>query len=293
MSDVSLRDDQIRIGERFGVAFQRTLRIPEDGRDYPLPAGLGRLPLAPITDLGHATPSAWRGPGAFFLPLYQREALWLAFEGAPWKPNAVQVGIGGINALTGNPLDTDLSDDPQNYLVCPDQPWLDGVNAGEGFVRQFVALPLGSGNTVEGQLTGAEAIGGIQIRAYEPSPGRFPDEQPPAEVNVPPRRAMTPELGLGAGGRIRQRIYPDPHGLDSWDTTNNATARIYLLNSEQYQTLTGRPPLPSPIDAITYEQEGLPWLELYDEQKGDLAAAERLAGLRGATFNERATRQRA
>ena len=28
-------------------------------------------------------------------------------------------------------------------LVVPDQPWLDGINAGNGFIRQVVAMPLG------------------------------------------------------------------------------------------------------------------------------------------------------
>ena len=32
------------------ITFQRTLRIPDDGKDYPLPAGLGHLPLRYIED---------------------------------------------------------------------------------------------------------------------------------------------------------------------------------------------------------------------------------------------------
>ncbi len=30
---------------RLSIDFQRTLRIPDDGDDYPLPPGLGRFPL--------------------------------------------------------------------------------------------------------------------------------------------------------------------------------------------------------------------------------------------------------
>ena len=89
----------------------------------------------------------------------------------------------------------------QNYVVCPDQPWLDGINAGDGFIRQFVAMSLGMGYTVEGQITGEETFGGIQIEVFDPKPGRFP-EHPPA-----PRfdRAMclmgcedSAPMGLGA-----------------------------------------------------------------------------------------------
>ena len=37
----------------------------------------------------------------------------------------------------------------QNYCVLPKQPWLDGINYGDGYIRQFVAMPLGKGYTVE------------------------------------------------------------------------------------------------------------------------------------------------
>ena len=88
------------------------------------------------------------------IPLRQGEALWLAFDGEDWHPNAVQVAVGGVNVLTGGPFDDGLGDDPQNYLVTPHQPWLDGIKTGDGVVRQFIAAPLDTGVTVEGQVTG-------------------------------------------------------------------------------------------------------------------------------------------
>ena len=51
-------------------------------------------------------------------------------------PSAVTVGIGRINAITGRRLHSRLNKTRQNYVVCPDQPWLDGINAGAGFIRQ-------------------------------------------------------------------------------------------------------------------------------------------------------------
>jgi hypothetical protein len=45
MLKVTIDKDMITIGERFAVAFQRTLRIPDDGHGYPLPPGLGRFPI--------------------------------------------------------------------------------------------------------------------------------------------------------------------------------------------------------------------------------------------------------
>ena len=37
----------------------------------------------------------------------------------------------------------------QNYVAIPKQKWLDGINCGDGTIRQFVAMPLGQGYTVE------------------------------------------------------------------------------------------------------------------------------------------------
>ena len=62
---------------------------------------------------------------------------------------AIKCGVGEVNALTGQPWAPGLSKDPQNYMVRPEQPWLDGVVTGDGVVRQFVAMPLGMGVTVE------------------------------------------------------------------------------------------------------------------------------------------------
>jgi hypothetical protein len=136
--------------------------------------------------------------------MYQREALWLGFVGTSWKPNAVKIAAGRRNALTGDSWTSSLHAHPQDYLVCPDQPWLDGFKTGEGVVRHFVAMPLGQGYSLEAQLTETEYVGGIQIDVYEAKPGRFPDHPPPAVESgvVKPLSVRTamPEMGLGAGG---------------------------------------------------------------------------------------------
>ena len=176
-----VEDDRLRAGERLWVSFQRTLRIPEDGRTYPLPPGFGRFPLRRCVDHASLLPRAWRND--LFIPMYRREALWIGFEGTWWKPNVVKVGVGGVDAVAGKEWNEELSATPQNYLVVPDQPWLDGINAGDGWVRQFVAMPMGEGYSVEAQITGTEHHGGIQILAFEPKAGRFPDQPPPVEAS--------------------------------------------------------------------------------------------------------------
>ncbi len=282
---VTVEDNRVRIGERFSVSFQRTLRIPDDGRVYPLPPGLGAFPIHRVEEYRDRVPVRWRQRGGVFIPMYQREALWLGFSGAPWKPNAVKITVGKINALSGEVWDEKLHADPQDYIVCPDQPWLDGFNIGQGVIRQFVAVPLGMGYTVEGQVTGAEEVGGIQILVYEPRPGRFPDPPPEEGDKGQPMRSWPTgpartEMGLGAGGRIKQKIYPDPYGIDTWNPEVFGSVFVHIVNSEDYREITDLELPPTPIDVRTYIKHELPWFDLYDESRGDISASERLTKLK-------------
>ena len=290
MLRVRVRDDAIQIGRHFSLSFQRTLRIPDDGGVYPLPPGLGRFPVCRVRDYASRVPAAWREHGGVFIPMYQREALWLSFGGAHWRPTAVKVAVGKVNAISGEPWSETLREDAQDYVVCPDQPWLDGINAGAGFIRQFVAMPLGMGYTVEGQVTGKEEFGGVQVVAYDPKPGRFPDREPQLRRRLvfdemiclceSPPAPFTDEMGLAAGGRMEQGIYPDEHGVDTWDPTNSGRVYVHIVNSAAFRDITGMEPPPSPISARTYTEHGFPWFDLYDEGKGDLAPSATLAGVK-------------
>lgn len=297
MLAVKVEGDTIRIGEHFTVTFQRTLRIPDDGGTYPLPPGLGAFPVKRVEDYAARVPPDWVEHGGVFIPMYQREALWLNLSVPHWRPCAVKVAIGRINAITGKPWRRRLDGDDQDYVVCPPQPWLDGINAGDGVIRQFVAMPLGLGYTVEGQVTGEERYGGVQIIAFDPQPGRFPDEPPPlprfraleadfasetapepllAKSAAPPGAAM----GLAAGGRMEQAIYPDPHGIATWDQENYGRVYVHIVNSAAYHEITGEGPPPTPVSARTYTEHGYPWFALYDEGRSDLAPSDILAGVK-------------
>ena len=50
--------------------------------------------------------------------------------------------------------------------MIPTQPWLDGYCVEKGVIRQFVAMPLGQGYSVEEQLSGKPEWGGVQILVY-------------------------------------------------------------------------------------------------------------------------------
>lgn len=292
MLNVTIETHRIRIGPRFSISLQRTLRIPDDGKTYPLPPGLGVFPLSKIEDYQDRVPAAWREQGGAFMPMYQREALWLGFDAAPWKPSAVKVSIGKINAISGESDDDRLHATPQDYVVCPPQLWLDGINSGDQRIRQFVAMPLGQGYTVEAALTGSEEVGGIQIVVFDPKPGRFPDE-PPAPNAGPPgrmqpmRMASMQTMGLGAGGVMRQKIYPDPYGIDTWDQDSANRVVVHLVNSEHFREITGTDPPATPIDAEVYTKHGFPWFELYDESRGDVPSPERLTTVKTIAEHDR------
>lgn len=147
MTQVEIDQDRLTLGS-VTVTFQRTLRIPETGL-HPLPPGLGRFPLRRVADYPDTAPADWLARGGIMLPIFQREAMWLSFDA--FEPAALQVGVGKVCAVSGLPWIDHLTGDPQNYVPLPTQPWLDGINAGAGFIRQFVAVPLGSGATVEGR----------------------------------------------------------------------------------------------------------------------------------------------
>lgn len=146
------------------VRFIRTLRLPETGT-HPLPPGLGEFPVRRVEDHLDTVPSEWRARGGVMLPVFLREAMWLSFAGTD-EPSALQVGVGKVCAVSGERWTGALARRPQNYLTLPRQPWLDGINSGRGTVRQFVAVPLGMGATVEGQVTGEETVGGVQLQAF-------------------------------------------------------------------------------------------------------------------------------
>jgi hypothetical protein len=279
MSPISLKDNNIYIGDRFSVSFKRTLRIPDNDQVFPLPPSLGEFEVHAVADYQKYIPKSWKQENSFFITMYNREALWLKFNGAFWKPNAIKVGVGNINAVSGEPWDLQLRDQPQDYMVCPDQPWLDGINVDKGVIRQFVATLLGEGYTVEGQLTGSEEFGGIQIAVFDPKLGLFPDEPPPrssSKIDVLSAPPIAREMGLSVGGKMKQKIYPDPYGIDVWDKDSCVSIFVYIISCDLYQLITQRYPPSTPIDAKTYTDHGFPWFALYDEAKGDVLAPQAL-----------------
>jgi hypothetical protein len=277
------------------VVFQRTLRIPDDGRSWPLPPGFGAFPLRHVDDFAARVPARWLERGGVMMPMYQSEATWLRFasdfddERGVAYPFALKIAAGKIDAVTGKGWQDALGGRGQDYMVVPVQPWLDGFCVEKGFIRQFVAMPLGGGYTAEEQLTGEGEHGGVQIVAYpmrrEVYERRFP-RRPRMEVSArampmaapAPAAAKAADMGLAPGGRMKQEIFRDPYGLADWDPSHRSRCFVHLCNALAWRAITGENPPPTPVTAKEYARAGLPWFDWYD---GDHAALEGAPPLRG------------
>ncbi|KAL9653432.1 hypothetical protein ABK040_002068 [Willaertia magna] len=398
------------IKDRVSLSFHRTLRIPEDGKVYPLPPSLGSFPIKRVDDYLNKVPKEWIPKGGVFIPLFQREALWIQFNNTSTEyPHALKVATGKVNALSGEGWDEEIKKrNVQDYCVTPLQPWLDGINSGNGVIKQFVAMRLGEGYTVEGQVTGEEKVGGVQIVCYRPketqrvnkfqpkknitikkkttnntfynkwnysepttnAPPPNPWAVPPTAFNNPqfiipqqqpvlstynqysscsapmvddlfggysttmnsttaaslPHKSSSSkqsvdlfcfdqcenysnsnnfnnnsadsfdffcdtssynnnnrrssnnnmnqttsvydapkELGIAAGGKIKQQIVEDPYGPEFWDLNSKSRVFVHIVNSEMYRLITGENPPETPISAKTYSSYGYPWFDWYNE----------------------------
>ena len=275
---------QVHADASMSIDFQRTLRIPDDGNLYPLPAGLGEFPLRHVDDATGEVPESWLIRGGVMLPMYQAEAMWVNFDSD--YPVAVKIAAGKINAVTGEQWRPGLTHGPtpsdrpagatsrqpvQDYVVVPTQPWLDGFNVGAGRIRQFVAMPLGAGYSAEEQLTGAAEYGGMQLLAYPMKAGAYQEwraSRRSVDVMCCEGMAMMaapapPDMGLGLGGLMRQEIYADPHDPDVWDLEAGARCFVHLANSRQWAEIAGEAPPTSPPTAAQYAAAGIPWFDFY------------------------------
>ena len=269
---IELKRDRLRFSfpevhkeAKLEIHFQRTLRIPDDGKTYPLPPGLGRFPLRHVDDFAEAMPESWIQHGGVFLPMYQSEALWICFGGH--YPFAVKVATGKIDAVTGKTWSDGIHHKPQDFVSIPTQPWLDGYCVKKGTIRQFVAMPLGSGYTAEEQITGEAEVGGLQIVAY-PLKAKYYEGQGgmlravSADVLSAPGGAVF-DMGLAPGGKMRQMIFEDDRPLHHWDLDHGSRCFVHIANSLSWRSITGEDPPTAPFTAKEYAKHGMPWFDYY------------------------------
>ncbi|KAH7411940.1 integral membrane protein [Phaeosphaeria sp. MPI-PUGE-AT-0046c] len=180
-----LKSDGIVVNEDLRITFKRTIRVSDDQKISYLPSDMGDFPLKPISEYADTLPPAMAAKGGVFLPMYQSEAMWIKFRCSQHWVYMIKIHVGGVNAISGEHAMEDggtklrrlaklarqhkkgntknISLPLQDYIIVPGQEWLDGVADSDGTVRQFVSMPFASGHSVEAQITGNDATGGIQF----------------------------------------------------------------------------------------------------------------------------------
>lgn len=119
------------------ITFHRTLRVPDDATTYGLPPGLGEFDLRKVGERNDV-----------IMPMWQAEASWIGFSSPTQYPFLIKVGVGGVNAITGDPYSPVPDFGSEDYLESDTQPWLDGFRVDDTTVRQldFCACPPADGD---------------------------------------------------------------------------------------------------------------------------------------------------
>jgi hypothetical protein len=304
---IELKHDQLSISfpdvhddARMSINFQRTLRIPDDGQVHYLPPGLGYYPLRHVDDFAQKVPATWKQHGGVMMPMWQSEAMWISFgSGSGFGegyPCLVKIATGKINAVSGEEWREGAHRDPQDYVVVPGQPWLDGYCVKKGEIAQFVAMPLGEGYTAEEQITGEAEFGGLQIMVYPMKAEEWEKIKKARQAKSRIRGkgplmmmeccsvSFEADMGLAPGGRMKQDIEKDPYDLSVWDLRNGSRVFVHLANSLAWRAITGEAPPTMPPTAKDYTKAGLPWFDFYGkgeavEGSGVLAGLKTVLGM--------------
>jgi hypothetical protein len=195
----------------------RTLRVPENGNVHDIPATFGPLPHIDISECSDIP--EMKKKGGLMVPMLQREALCITFT--VWDSKSCQIAVrvyaGGVNTITG--LRSTEPSGRQDYYVSPLQNRVDGFGGGDGqHVKQFVAMPVGSGYSVEKQLSGAE-LGGIQFQIAPGMKSGVKFEQLGCGDSDTLDLTKTPrELGLRASQCMRFTEEPGTHKFWKWES---------------------------------------------------------------------------
>ncbi len=90
-----------------------------------------------------------------------------------------------------------------------------------------------------------------------------------------------------AGGRMKQKIYPDAYSLSDWDDSQTQRVFVSMAHGKDWTAITGAKATPFPPSAQDYADAGLPWFDYYgvDVESAPrgleaLPGAKRLGGLK-------------
>jgi hypothetical protein len=303
------------------VVFHRTVRVADGRVPSNLPPSLATMNAYKVADYKNRCPKEW-DEGAFFVALHDTEALWISFRhsGVPVAVLVGAGGINALTGeKLGTKLEKDnyLVTPPQPWLDgwksndgCVYQFVATPYKQGEGVT---VAEQLIGAESKTGAI-GLAVFEPKDIRALKPVSkpiegyGDSPTDDftwtdlpksalySAADSSMPtmsakPSNEAAPvrdvgqalsEMGIGKGGRIQQKIYSDPYGIDVWQDAPVSAVAIYIVNAEAFEEITGEK-IPLPVGHEKYK--GL-WFGLKDQNLADVAGTSKFGWLKSVFLGD-------
>jgi hypothetical protein len=200
------------------------------------------------------------------MPMLEGEGTWLQFSDN--YPCAIKIGVGRINALNGKRWTDGLDSSECDYITAPPQPALDGFRTQDDVVCQFAVRRTGADPQEE--QTHAVGIGTFRIIVYPMKKERYERLQTGdawtngdtlRSCNMVPSRSEPKSLSLAAGGRLWERLYSDPFGIDAWDQAAATRCLVSLVEVRSLNDASGFAVghLPPPINPADYQEPDAPW----------------------------------
>lgn len=160
-------------------------------------------------------------------------------------------------------------------MVAPLQGYLDGYCVKQGVVRQFVAMPLGSGYPAEEQATGEAEYDGclrilvcpMKLEVFERRFSKLTWDEYWGIGAAKKRLCYCRPMEVAHGSRIRQHLYEDPYELSAWDTEHVSRCFVRIVNSKEWRSITGEKPPRIGLTASQYARLNLPWLKSYEKKR--------------------------
>ena len=74
------------------------------------------------------------------------------------------------------------------------------------------------------------------------------------------------DMGIAAGGLIRQAIVKDNYHPSIWDPDYATSFNVGIVNSTQFRDITGKAPPSTPVNAEAYAKHGYPYYSIFNER---------------------------
>lgn len=174
-----LESGRVRVCGALLTLFNRSWQVPLKPGQWPAASFKGMAPLA-------AWPADVSKAGdqdrLYLAAIAPHDGFWLGFEAEPGMNFAISIDVDGRNALSGElGWSHSLLHNPRNFLLIPDQPWLDARVGSDGKLQPLIP-DFEDGVGPMGFAAGAE----IRLAVYPiPSADLEPEQPPQAKGPLP------------------------------------------------------------------------------------------------------------